>query len=49
MIPDQSEHVDPKHNFIHDEVTCDFCGTEPIIGNRYKCTVCFNYDICEDC
>jgi hypothetical protein len=27
----------------------DACGKKPIIGLRYKCNFCFNYDLCEDC
>lgn len=40
---------DPKHNFIHDEVTCDVCRVSPVIGNRFKCSVCPDYDLCETC
>ena len=34
---------------IHYNVTCDGCGKYPIIGIRYKCGVCPNFDYCEDC
>jgi hypothetical protein len=34
---------------IHDSVQCDGCEMFPIVGNRYKCTVCKDYDVCEDC
>lgn len=34
---------------VHRYVTCDGCGTEPIVGVRYKCTVCDDYDVCESC
>jgi len=34
---------------IHDSVTCDSCQRCPITGIRYKCSVCNNYDLCEDC
>jgi Ig-like domain from next to BRCA1 gene/Zinc finger, ZZ type/PB1 domain len=30
-------------------VTCDGCQDLPIIGVRFKCTVCDNYDLCEFC
>lgn len=30
-------------------VACDGCGLHPIIGIRYKCSVCKNYDFCETC
>lgn len=36
-------------NVIHAKVTCDGCGANPIVGNRYKCTVCENFDYCESC
>jgi uncharacterized CHY-type Zn-finger protein len=36
-------------NIIHSHVTCDGCGAHPIIGNRYKCTVCEDFDYCDQC
>eukprot|EP00743_Colponemidia_sp_Colp-15_P001546 GILK01001688.1.p1 GENE.GILK01001688.1~~GILK01001688.1.p1 ORF type:complete len:665 (+),score=86.75 GILK01001688.1:126-2120(+) len=34
---------------IHNKVTCDGCGMLPIVGIRYKCAVCADYDLCEEC
>ena len=34
---------------VHEEVVCDVCRRSPIVGVRYKCSVCDNYDICSDC
>jgi len=34
---------------IHDSVRCDICKTIPIIGTRYKCMTCLNFDMCETC
>ncbi|KAH7726155.1 Ref(2)P protein [Aphelenchoides avenae] len=28
---------------------CDQCGVEPIVGVRYKCAVCEDYDLCLKC
>jgi hypothetical protein len=40
----------PNHNrFIHTGVKCDGCGMYPIQGPRYKCTVCFDFDYCQQC
>jgi len=34
---------------IHSSVACDGCKVSPIVGNRYKCTICANFDYCEAC
>jgi len=34
---------------IHAHVACDGCNTSPLIGKRFKCTVCADYDLCETC
>ena len=34
---------------IHHGYICDGCNKGPIIGNRFKCTVCDDFDFCETC
>ena len=34
---------------VHKFVKCDGCKMEPITGCRFKCTVCDNFDYCENC
>ena len=34
---------------IHYGYICDGCQMEPIIGNRYKCTICDDFDYCDAC
>lgn len=33
----------------HESITCDVCGVSPIVGVRYRCTVCPDYDVCGLC
>lgn len=33
----------------HTNVSCDACGMMPIVGRRFKCLVCANYDHCQAC
>jgi peptidoglycan hydrolase-like protein with peptidoglycan-binding domain len=34
---------------VHRGVTCDNCNKFPITGARFKCKLCPNFDLCEDC
>jgi len=34
---------------IHGSVSCDGCGAFPIVGTRYTCSVCPDYDLCSSC
>mmetsp|Transcript_27627 Transcript_27627/g.27314 ORF Transcript_27627/g.27314 Transcript_27627/m.27314 type:complete len:294 (-) Transcript_27627:3-884(-) len=36
-------------DFDHETVACDGCGSFPIIGVRYKCKECADYDLCQKC
>lgn len=38
-----------KGKNAHPCIRCDKCSKFPIIGTRYKCLVCFDYDHCEEC
>ena len=34
---------------IHIGIMCNKCGINPIIGYRYKCSICKDYELCDDC
>ena len=34
---------------IHRMISCEGCGMFPIIGERFKCTVCHNFSYCKNC
>lgn len=40
---------DEVRSVVHEDVSCDSCGMEPIIGHRYECVQCENYDLCRTC
>lgn len=33
---------------VHEGIICNVC-SEQIIGFRYKCVMCDNYDLCQKC
>jgi len=45
------ERVERKASNLseHKHVICDGCKANPIIGVRYKCSVCEDFDYCENC
>jgi len=38
-----------KCETIHEGIKCQKCFQEPIIGYRYKCSVCNDYNLCQNC
>ncbi|XP_039934280.1 sequestosome-1 isoform X2 [Hirundo rustica] len=39
---------EPPRNMVHPNVICDGC-EGPVVGPRFKCTVCPDYDLCGTC
>jgi len=46
VIQPQAEDVEKP---VHKTVRCNGCHAFPMVGIRYKCTVCRDYDLCEAC
>lgn len=36
-------------DFVWSSVMCDGCGMAPLIGQRFHCSVCTDYDLCQGC
>lgn len=49
VIDEARDNLEAEFGPVHRNVTCDVCGQEGIVGTRYKCTVCPDYDLCETC
>jgi hypothetical protein len=45
--------IDPNEDFsekvIHHGFCCDECNEDPIVGIRYHCSQCEDYDLCRKC
>jgi hypothetical protein len=46
---ESNEKDNVAQKLIHYGIACDGCGTFPIVGIRYKCAVCDDFDFCEEC
>lgn len=40
---------DPPEEIVHSGYGCDMCGDAPIVGVKYKCQDCQDFDMCEEC
>ena len=38
-----------QRGIVHSKVMCDGCRMLPITGWRYKCSICDDYNLCENC
>ena len=45
----KNNNLKPTCNTVHKGIKCKKCFQEPIIGYRYKCSVCNDYNLCEKC
>lgn len=45
----QKENKKEEKKECHNHIICDGCKMNPIIGKRYKCKTCYNFDFCEKC
>jgi hypothetical protein len=39
----------PAAPVLHPHYSCDGCAQQPIIGTRFRCTNCYNFDLCQAC
>ena len=49
ILKASSNRINKEGKIVHRMVSCDGCGMCPIIGERFKCTVCPNFDYCSNC
>lgn len=49
LLLDDWEEAARLDEVVHVGIYCDRCGTGPLKGYRYKCTICQNYDLCASC
>ena len=46
---DNARNDSTQESQIHHGIACDACEKTPIEGNRYKCVVCDDFDLCGSC
>ena len=38
-----------QRGIVHRNIRCEGCGLDPLVGRRYMCTICDDYNLCENC
>jgi len=49
MLQNQKQNNINKCNTVHKGIKCNKCFKSPIVGYRYKCSICSAYNLCDDC
>lgn len=49
FLPDAASMTEEIAPGVHWRITCDGCGASPLVGPRFKCAVCPDYDLCGWC
>jgi cell division protein FtsB len=42
-------HARYHKNHVHENALCDGCGMSPIVGGKWKCNTCDNFELCDGC
>jgi len=45
----KNNQIMPINKAVHEGVSCDVCHVKPIVGDRYKCNTCTDWDLCSNC
>jgi hypothetical protein len=49
LATNETDERDGNRRHVHPSVQCDGCGMHPLVGPRFKCAVCKDFDLCETC
>ena len=49
ILKASANRINKDGQFIHRMISCEGCGMFPIIGERYKCNICPNFNYCKCC
>ena len=49
ILKASANRINTEGKPIHRMISCEGCGMNPIVGERFKCTVCHNFNYCKNC
>ena len=49
ILKASANRINKDGKFVHRMISCEGCGMFPIIGERYKCNICPNFNYCKCC
>ena len=48
-LSNEEDKKEKNEKLVHPNIICDGCEKRPLVGKRYKCKVCKDFDFCEEC